>query len=263
MDDFLLRALLAGFGVAALAGPLGAFVLWRRMAFFGDTLAHAALLGVALGLVLGIDLTVGVVAMSVAVAVLLIVIRRRSGLSNDAVLGILSHGTLAIGLVAVAFVEKVRFDLFGFLFGDILAVGAEELAWIYVGGACVLAVIVAIWRPLLSATVHEELARAEGVPVDRVNLLFILCIALVVAAAMKVVGILLVAAMLIIPAAAVRGISRTPEAMAVLAVLAGWIAVAGGLAASAAMDTPAGPSIIVAALVLFGLGSTPLFKRVR
>lgn len=253
MDDFLVRAVLAGAGVAAVTGPLGSFVVWRRMSFFGDTLAHSALLGVALGLLLGIDLTVGVLAVAVVAAIMLLGIERRTGLAMDTVLGILSHGTLAMGLVAVAFLERVRFDLLGFLFGDILAVTATDIAWIYGGGTVVLALVAYLWRPLLSATVHADLARAEGVPVDRVNLVFLLCLALVVATAMKVVGILLVAAMMIIPAATARPYSRTPERMAVFAVIIGWLSVAGGLGLSFAADTPGGPSIISFGLLLFAL----------
>ncbi len=264
MDDFLVRALLAGLGVAALTGPLGAFVVWRRMAFFGDTLAHAALLGVALGLAFEVNLTVGVVGVCIATALMLIGVRRRSGLASDTILGILSHGTLALGLVAMSFLEKVRFDLLGYLFGDILAVTLTDLTWIYAGGAVILVAIFLIWRPLLSATVHEDLARAEGVPVDRVNIVFVVCIALVVATAMKVVGILLVAALLIIPAAAVRAFCRTPEQMAVAAVVAGWLAVCGGLGMSVLADTPAGPSIIVVALCLFIVGAgVPVFRSAR
>ncbi len=263
MDDFLVRAVLAGVGVAAVTGPLGSFVVWRRMSFFGDALAHSALLGVALGLLLGIDLTVGVLAVAVIAAILLLGIERRTGLAMDTILGILSHGTLAIGLVAVAFLERVRFDLLGFLFGDILAVTAADIAWIYGGGAVALALIAYFWRPLLSATVHADLARAEGVPVDRVNLVFLLCLALVVATAMKVVGILLVAAMLIIPAATARPYSRTPERMAVFAVVISWLSVAGGLGLSFAADTPGGPSIISFGLLLFALTTGLMALRQR
>ena len=263
VDDFLVRAVLAGVGVAAVTGPLGSFVVWRRMSFFGDALAHSALLGVALGLLLGIDLTVGVLAVAVIAAILLLGIERRTGLAMDTVLGILSHGTLAIGLVAVAFLERVRFDLLGFLFGDILAVTAADIAWIYGGGAVALALIAYFWRPLLSATVHADLARAEGVPVDRVNLVFLLCLALVVATAMKVVGILLVAAMLIIPAATARPYSRTPERMAVFAVVISWLSVAGGLGLSFAADTPGGPSIISFGLLLFALTTGLMALRQR
>jgi len=251
MDDFLVRALAGGFGVAVIAGPLGAFVVWRRMAYFGDTLAHAALLGVALGFLLGIDINLGIVAVCAAVAVILVALQRRQPLAGDTLLGILSHGGLALGLIAVAFLESPRVDLMSYLFGDILAVSARDIAWVYGGGAVVAAALAFLWRPLLAATVHEELARVEGVPVTAVRLAFMVLLAIVVALAMKVVGVLLVTSLLIIPAAAARRLAASPEQMAALAAVAGCAAVAGGLWGSFTFDTPSGPSIVVAALVLF------------
>ena len=255
MDDFLFRALAAGLGVAAVTGPLGAFVVWRRMAFFGDALAHSGLLGIALGLLLHINPFIGVAIVVLCVAIILVLLRRKRELAADTILGILSHGTLALGLVAVSFMPGVRVDLMGFLFGDILAVGPTDLIWIYAVGAVVLASLIVWWRPLLAVTVHEDLAAVEGVPVQRVELLFMLLMAVVVAAAMKVVGIVLVAAMLVIPAAAARRFSRSAEQMAVLAGVIGAVAVCGGLGSSWMLDTPAGPSIVVAALALFGVSS--------
>ena len=251
MDDFILRAMIAGFGVAAVTGPLGSFIVWRRMSFFGDTLAHSALLGVALGLMLGTNLSVGVIAVCAAVAVAMVLLQQRNRLGGDAILGILSHGTLALGLVIVSFLDNVRFDLMAILFGDILSVTDADIIWIVATSFVALVILAMIWRQLLSITIHEDLARAEGMPVARVNLLFMLLVALVVAAAMKVVGVLLVAALLIIPASAARHYARTPEQMAVMASVAGGVAVAGGLTASLAFDTPAGPSIVVMALILF------------
>lgn len=252
-QDFLWRALAAGIGLALVAGPLGSFVMWRRMAYFGDTLAHSALLGVALGFMLGIDLQIGIVATCVAIALLLVALQRQRTLGADTLLGILSHSALSIGLVVVAFQHGLRIDLLGYLFGDILAVGLDDLAWIYGGAAVALLLMAAIWRPLLAMTVHEELARAEGVPVVWVRLAFMLVMAVTVAIAMKVVGVLLITALLIIPAATARRFARTPEQMAGLAIVAGCLAVAGGLAGSLVADTPSGPSIVVCAAVLFGL----------
>ena len=260
--DFLVRASLAGLGVALIAGPLGAFVVWRRMAFFGSTLAHSALMGVALGLLFDWDPVVGVVLLCAIVSIALAILRTRSRLADDTLLGILAHGTLAIGLIGVTFLETVRFDLMGYLFGDILAVTTSDLIWIYGGGVAVLAVLIAIWRPLLAITVHEELARAEGVRVTEINLLFMLLMALVVAVAMKIVGILLVVALLIIPAAAARRFSRTPEQMAGVATVVGMASVAAGLGGSFGFDTPAGPSIVLTALILFGLSAAvPAVRR--
>ncbi|TCS64099.1 metal ABC transporter permease [Varunaivibrio sulfuroxidans] len=251
MDDFLWRALLAGTGVALVAGPLGAFVVWRRMAYFGAALSHSALLGIALGFLLHIDPMIGVIAVSFTVAVLLVVLQRQKRLADDTLLGILAHGALALGLVIVAFLQSVRFDLMAYLFGDILAAGWSDVAWIFAGGAVVLVTLAVIWKPLLTASVHEELAFVEGVPVGAVNLAFMVLLAFVVALAMKVVGVLLVTSLLIIPAASVRRFSATPEAMAVLAAVAGVASVIGGLWGSYRFDTPSGPSIVLCAVVIF------------
>jgi len=254
LDDFLLRALLAGVGLALVAGPLGCFVVWRRMAYFGDSLAHTALLGIALGLLLGINPMIGVVATCVSLAVLIVALQQQRRLAIDTILGILAHSGLALGLVALAFMQHVRVDLLGYLFGDVLAVTTTDLMLIYAGGACVLAVLAAIWRPLLFATVHEELARAEGVPVLLVRLALMLLLAITIAAAMKIVGIMLITSMLIIPAATARRFARTPEQMALLAAATGVVAVVAGLWGSFTYDTPSGPSIVVAALALFAVG---------
>ncbi|MFC5584830.1 zinc ABC transporter permease subunit ZnuB [Nitratireductor kimnyeongensis] len=257
LDDFFIRALVAGIGLALVTGPLGCFVVWRRMAYFGDTMAHSALLGVALSLVMEINLMVGVFLVAALASLALILLERRQALSTDALLGILSHSTLALGLVMVAFMTWVRVDLMGFLFGDILAVSKTDIAIIYAGGAVVTALLVWLWRPLLAATVNPDIAQAEGLKPERSRLVFMLLMAAVIAIAMKLVGILLITALLIIPAATARRFAGGPEVMAVLAALIGALSVVGGLTASLQFDTPSGPSIVVAALALFILSLAP------
>ncbi len=251
VDDFVWRAILGGLGLAVVAGPLGAFVVWRRMAYFGDTIAHSALLGVALGFLLNAPFNLGITLVCVAVALLLVAAEARLRLASDTLLGIFAHASLALGLIAVAFMERLRVDLIGYLFGDILAVSAGDLIWIFVGGAIALLALVFMWRPLLSATVHADLATVEGVPVERLRLAFMLLLAIVIASAMRIVGILLVTSLLIIPAAAARQFARSPEQMAILAAGLGALAVGGGIYASLAFDTPSGPSVVVAATVIF------------
>lgn len=253
IDQLLLFALAAGLGLAAVTGPLGSFVVWRRMAYFGDTLAHSALLGIALGFLFGIDLNIGILAVCATMAVLLVVLQQRQRLASDTVLGILAHSSLSLGLVAIAFIEGLRVDLMGYLFGDILAVGPLDLVWIYGGGALVLSVLIAIWRPLLATTLHEDLAQVEGVKTVPVQLAFMGLMALTIALAMQIVGILLVTSLLIIPAAAARAFARTPEQMAIMAAVLGSLAVVGGLVASFQWNLPTGPAIVVAAAAIFVL----------
>ena len=260
-DDFFLRAILAGVGLALTTGPLGCFIIWRRMAYFGDTISHSALLGVALSLLFQLNLTLSVFAVAALVSILLLFLQRRQALSADALLGILSHATLAIGLVIVAFMSWVRIDLIAFLFGDILAVSQSDILVIWGGGIFVLAAIVWLWRPLLASTVNPELAEAEGLRPERAKLFFMLLMAVVIAIAMKIVGILLITALLIIPAATARRFAATPEMMAVFASLLGAVAVVGGLFGSLRYDTPSGPSIVVAALILFIISLLPLVRR--
>jgi zinc transport system permease protein len=257
IEMFVLRALLGGIGVALVAGPLGCFVVWRRMSYFGSAISHGALLGVALGFALGLDLTLGVAIVCIALAVLLVLLQRQRALATDTLLGILAHAALAGGLIVLAFMHGRRVDLLAYLFGDVLAVRWIDLAWIFGGGAVALAALVAIWSHLLAATVSEEVARAEGVPVDGVRLIFMLLIALVIAVAMKIVGVLLIVSMLIIPPATARAVARTPEAMAVLAAVIGILAVVAGVSASMLWDAPAGPAIVAAASVLFALSLIP------
>jgi zinc transport system permease protein len=253
IEDFLLRAALGGIGLALVAGPVGCFVVWRRMAYFGDSLAHSALLGIALGYLLGIDPSIGVAATAIAAALLLAGLQLRQRLASDTLLGIVAHGGLAFGLIAIGLTQGLRTDLFAYLFGDVLAIDGGDIAWIWIGGGAALAGLALIWRPLIALTVHEELARAEGKNVGLAKFSYLLLIALVVAVSMKIVGVLLITALLIIPAAAARALARSPEGMAALAAVLGVAAVLLGLAASWWMDTPSGPSIVAAATVLFFL----------
>lgn len=253
MDDFLLRALLGGIGVALVAGPFGSFIVWRRLAYFGDTLSHSALLGVVLGFLLHTNLTLGIIVVCQVLALALFLLQRQRRLASDTLLGILSHTALSLGLVLLAFVENLRVDLLSYLFGDILAIGPVDLVWIYGGGLGALLALVLLWRPLLAVTVDQDLALVEGVPVAFVNWAFMALMALAIALLMKVVGLLLVTSLFIIPAATARRYAATPEGMAAGAALCGVVAVGGGLCASYRWDTPAGPSIVVAAACLFFL----------
>ncbi|WP_103258530.1 metal ABC transporter permease [Tabrizicola aquatica] len=254
LDDFLTRAAFAATGLSLATGPLGSFVVWRRMAYFGDATAHAAILGVALALATDLPIGLGTLVVALAMAVTVASLAAK-GWAMDTTLGVLAHSALAFGLVAVSFFPTVRTDLSSYLFGDILAVSRTDLALIWGGSLLVLALIAWRWQALLTATLNEDLAHAAGIRPDRERLVLVIALALVVAVALKVVGALLIAAMLIIPAAAARSLARTPEAMALGATAIGMVAGIGGLALSLWQDTPAGPSIIVVAAALFALGS--------
>jgi zinc transport system permease protein len=250
-SPFLWRAMIGGAGVALIVGPLGAFIVWRKMAYFGDTLAHSGLLGVALGFLLGVSPSLGVLMVCLLLAALLVFLELKERLSADTLLGLLAHTTLALGLIALAFLETTRFDLAAFLFGDLLAVTRDDLIWIGGGVAVAFAVLLKIWRPLLAATVDEELARAENVPVTKVKTAFTILVALVIACAMKVVGVLLITALLVIPAATAQRFTKSPETMALAASGVALAAVIGGLLFSLLCDTPASASVVAVATLIF------------
>lgn len=260
LDDFFTRAIVAGIGVALVAGPLGCYIVWRRLAYLGDTLSHAGLLGIALALLFQINITLSIFLVSVFVSLALIFMQRRVTLSSDALLGLLAHSTLALGMVALSFMTWVRVDLMGFLFGDILAVTTFDIAIIWTGGLCVLIVLMTFWKSLFAATVNLELAQAEGMKPEQANIIFMLLLAAVIAITMKIVGVLLITSMLIFPAAIARRFASGPEQMAILSAIIGIIAVFGGLFASLQWDTPAGPSIVAAASVFFVLTALPVIS---
>lgn len=259
-DDFFFRAMLAGIGIALITGPVGCFIVWRRMAYFGDTMAHSALLGVGLAMLFDLNIMISVFIIALTIAMLLLVLQRRNTLSADSLLGILSHATLAFGLVLVGFMTWVRFDLMSLLFGDILAVSISDLAAIYIGGALILAVLARIWRPLLAATISEDIAQAEGLQPELYRTVFMILLAILIAIAMKIVGILLITALLIIPAATARRFAVSPELMAIYAAIIGAFSVIAGLFGSLNYDTPSGPSVVVASVIFFAISLLPWQK---
>ncbi|MGZ0247393.1 MAG: metal ABC transporter permease [Alphaproteobacteria bacterium] len=244
MPDFVLYALVAGVGVAIVMGATGVFVVWRRMAYFGDTLAHSALLGVAIGFLAGVNVNIGIVGVCLTIAIGMVFLRSQRHLAEDTLLGILAHSSLALGLVSISFVSALRID-------DILSVTPTDIGWVYGGGTIALGMLAWLWKDLIAITVHEDLARTEGVNVLRTQIAFMTLFALVIAMAMKIVGILLVTALLIIPAATARRFSRTPEQMAVFAAIAGSLSVALGLQGSLLWDLPSGPAIVVASALIY------------
>lgn len=253
LDDFALRAAATGALLALVTGPLGCFVIWRRMAYFGEALSHSALLGAAMGLLMGLSADPLVIGVCVISALVLPWLERARDLGSDTLIGIIAQASLSLGVVLIAYHQGARIDLFAYLFGDILSVSDAELPWLALGTLLVLIAFRLLWRPLLAVAVHEDVARVEGVRVELVRTGFMLLIALVVAVAARLVGVLLVTAMLIIPAAAARRFACTPAAMAVIAAVLGVLAAFLGVSASLRYDMPTGPGMVLAATVLFVL----------
>lgn len=253
VDEFILYALAAGIALALVVGPLGSVVVWRRMAYFGDTLSHSALLGVALAVASDQLPMVGVGLIGVLLAVLLFWLEKQRELSTDTLLGILSHSALALGLIVLSVIQSQGFNLnlMSYLFGDLLAVNQSDLALMYGSVLLILIVFSRIMSPLISISVSEELARVDGVAVEKVRFIFMILLALVIAVALKVVGILLITALLIIPAATARLYSKSPRQMVLLSVLVSVLAVVLGIYVSLGWDFPTGPAIVVTASCLF------------
>ncbi|MCI5106639.1 MAG: zinc ABC transporter permease subunit ZnuB [Pseudomonadales bacterium] len=260
--DFFQYAVLAGVSLALIAGPLGSFVVWRRMSYFGDTLAHSALLGIAIGLISGANPQLSIIISCLLLGLLLTVLERRPSLSSDTLLGILAHSSLALGVLVLSLTRSQRVNLESYLFGELLTVAAGDLIWILLVVLIVVLLLWRFWNQLLSLTVHAELAEIEGVAVQRLKLMLVIMLAMTVAVSMKIVGVLLITSLLIIPAAAARSLARTPEQMAVYASLLGVFSVCCGVIGAFYLDTPVGPSIVVvAALLFFLLNFTPLGRR--
>ena len=259
-DDFIIRAFVAGIGLALITGPLGCFIIWRRLSYFGDTIAHSALLGVVIAYAMNFNLIIAVFAVSCFIALSLLFLQKRTNLPDDALLGLLAHSVLAIGLVLLGILSFIRIDLMGLLFGDILSVNLNDVLFVWIGGSIVMIVLILIWRPLFAATVNLELAKAEGLNPDLANGIFTILIASVIAISIKIVGILLITGLLIIPAAASRNLSSTPIQMAIISSVIGLVSVVLGLQASMIWNSPTGPTILAIALGVFTLTLLPLKK---
>ena len=259
-DDFIVRAFAAGIGLAFITGPLGCFIVWRRLSYFGDTIAHSALLGVVIAYALDFNLIIAVFVVSCLLALSLLFLQRRTNLPDDALLGLLAHSVLAIGLVLLGILSFIRIDLMGLLFGDILSVNVTDLLFVWIGGSIVLIVLILIWRPLFAGTVNLELAKAEGLNPDLANAIFTLLIASVIAISIKIVGILLITGLLIIPASASRNLSSTPIQMAIISSIIGLASVVLGIQTSMIWNTPTGPTILTITLGVFIITLLPLKK---
>ena len=254
IDTFIINALIGGALVAAIAGPLGCFMVWRKMAYFGDTIAHSALMGVALGIAFDSENLIIMIATCSSVALMLLFLQRDKRFSSDTLLGILAHSSLSIGMIVISMMDHFRTDMMYYLVGDILAIITADIYTITVVVVLSAISLFFIWRPLLSLTVHEGLAQIEGVRVNLIKIVYMLLIASLVAVALKVIGVLLITALMIIPAAAARTVSNTPLQMIIFASICGILSVVGGIFSSSQWDVPTGPAIVLSATVLFLCG---------
>ena len=261
-DDFLFRAFVAGIGLAIITGPLGCFIVWRRLSYFGDTLSHSALLGVVIAYALSFNIVLSVFVISGIISLSLLYLQKKTNLPNDALLGLLAHSVLAIGLVLLGLLSFIRIDLMGLLFGDILSVNFKDILIVWIGGFFVLMVLIYIWRPLFAGTVNLELAKAEGLNPELANAIFTLLIAAVIAISIKIVGILLITGLLIIPASASRNLSSNPIQMAIISSVIGVLSIVSGLYSSITWNTSTGPTILSLALGIFIITLLPWKKIV-
>lgn len=252
LDDFLIKAVMAGIGIAIICGVMGCFVVWRRMAYFGDSLAHSALLGIAIGLAVGISMSLSILVISIIFAILLLWLQHRGVLATDTLLGILAHGALSSGMVLLSLLG-IPIDLHAFLFGDILTVNNVDLTLIGLGLIIILCIMIYFWDQLILMTLSADLAKAEGVRSFALQMMFLILMTITVAVSVRMVGVLLITSMLIIPAATARQLVRTPEAMAIGAVIIGIMAVILGMASSISLNTPTGPSMVACLAVMFAV----------
>ncbi|ACA31270.1 zinc ABC transporter permease subunit ZnuB [Histophilus somni] len=258
MLEILFPAWLTGILLSLITAPLGSFVVWRKMAYFGDTLAHSALLGVTLGIFLHINPYVAILILTVLLAILMVWLESNTQYSIDTLLGIIAHSCLSLGVVTVALLQNVRVDLMAYLFGDLLALGFDDLYFIAIGVSIVLGILIFFWQPLLSITVSPELAQVEGINIKRMQFLLMILTALTIALSMKFVGALIITSLLIIPAATAKRFARSPEMMVIIAIFVSMISITLGLTLSAFYDTPSGPSVVISSTFLFILS---LFKK--
>ncbi|TCK01847.1 RNA-binding protein Hfq [Volucribacter psittacicida] len=251
MFDILFPAWLTGIALSCITAPLGAFVVWRKMAYFGDTLAHSALLGVALGIFLQINPYIAILILVLLLAIIMVWLENHNQYSVDTILGIIAHSCLSLGVVTVGLLQNVRIDLMAYLFGDLLAINSQDLLYIGLGVLLVFAILLYYWNTLIAVTVSPELAQVEGINIKKMQIILMLLTALTIALSMKFVGALIITSLLIIPAATARRFANTPEKMASIAILISMLSVSMGLLLSAWYDTAAGPSVVISAALLF------------
>lgn len=237
--------------LALISSPLGVFVVWQKQSYFGATIAHAAILGVSFALILNTPITFTTVMISLMIGSTIFYLSRHTNLSNDTLLGILAHSTLALGMVMIALQNNNQIDVMALLFGDLLNIDQTDTYLLLVCLALVFVFFKFYWRSMLNITFNTELAQVEGTPVARVQLMFVLLLSFMIALTMKMVGVLLITSMLIIPAAAARKLSATPQQMLFWTGIISLLSVVFGILGSIQYDIPTGASIVLASSIIF------------
>ena len=222
------------------------------MSYYGESIAHSSLLGVGLGILLGTGINFGVIIICLLFGILFLWLQQSKILSTDTLLGVLAHLALSIGIIVIS-LNRIKIDIEAFLFGDILTVSSSDLWIMYLGVGITILLILINWSSLLLVTIDEDLARAEGINPIYINLLLTIVLTIVVAVSLQIIGLLLITAMLIIPAATSRRLANSPRQMALIATLVGVISVISGIFLSVELDAPSGPSIVVISAILFFL----------
>ncbi|ADR51885.1 zinc uptake ABC transporter, permease protein [Candidatus Liberibacter solanacearum CLso-ZC1] len=260
-NEFFIRALFAGIGIILSTGPLGCFIVWQRMTYFGDTIAHSALLGVAFSLMLNLPLPLCIFMVAALTSIILLQIQKSEFIASDAILGVITHSTISISLIMLSFMTWVNTDLTSFLFGDILAINTNDIIIIWSVGILNIVILIKIWKSLLATTVNYELAKAEGMQPEKVKLIFTMITALMISISIKFIGITLITSLLILPTVTARRFATSPENMVILTTVIGILGVILGLYGSLIFDTPSGPSIIITSLIFFILSFLRALKK--
>ena len=250
LDDFLVRSVLAGLIMVAIAAPMGCLMVWQRLAFLSDTLGHAAVLGVGLGLLFQVEPIFGVLAVVLLIVFSLSQVNSFNNALSETTLAIISHTGLAGGIILLGTLPTQEVDIEAVLFGDLLAITIVDLQRLAFTTLVLFFILVRYWRDFVALSVSREIAQAEGVPVRKLQFLMYTMIALLVAVMMKAMGVLLIAAMLVIPTTTARLFSRSPEQMVMISALYGFGALVGGISSSFHFDWQTGPAIVLCATLL-------------
>lgn len=248
---FFQRAIIVGLILGTLMAALGVFVVLRRMSFFADAIGHSALTGIALGLLLDINPFIAALAFALLVALLIAGVRTISRQSFDTLLGVFFAAAVSIGVIIVSLTPGYQADLVNILFGDILTVAPLDMLLSVILALVIAVILFFSGKALVSLTFDASLARAESIPVARHELTFLLLLAATIALSIKFVGVMLVTAMLIIPAAAAQNLAKSLSSMFVWAGAIALFAVAAGMLASAAFNLPSGPAIVLVSTLVF------------